>query len=704
MPREIPDLRPFTAGAPTFASGNPFNDLEYTILDTDYIDGENSGGDVFLPVDPADPLPGEDKVKYIRCVLNLDLDAAYGSGKTDRIILGTDEISRPFFLRGEDGIDNDYAVIQHLDFNTGYIQLKGQPEDYDLVYCTRSDGCATEGWYLFYTANDEADLIAFIYPCWDLQPAVSGEPFNVQNPICNGDSVLELNNPNHFRYAEPINTSVAIQEGIVQYGSAGKENVGGLTVDTEGNIYFYGSTDGNLDGGIDGNNELFVAKVDPQGNELWATEIPAAEGTMLKDGAVDRSHIYLCGRTLGSLQGFNNAGSWDGILLKLDKRTGRIVETNQWGNAGIDGYGNIAFDDDGNFFVSGQGSPQGQGGTDDVYLVAKHRKSDLSNVWRALNTPNAPGFKASAEAWGGLSYRKGSQPGDGALVAGGWYFGPTGANAFVSVYEDLNESSPTRVHSAVINSPGTRAEWVFDNAFDREGNIYVAGATTGNLGAAPRGKGDAYIMRMSSDLQTLDALQFGTPECDVARKIFVKDDTLYVLGFTYGALAGDNADNDLETADVFLYKLDASLNVVSAIQFGTPREERAFGEILGDVLYVGGLTEGAMSGSNKGSFDAFAVAVDLKDLNFVQPAPTFISEQKQEDLILVSPNPVYRDLAIKSNLIRSIDAKIVSIDGKVVWNGQLPANTTLVVSTEDWQSGVYLLHAEGLVKRLVLLR
>jgi hypothetical protein len=50
MPRGTTDLVPFTTGLPTFASGAPFDDLEFTIFDTDYMDGENSGGDVFMPL------------------------------------------------------------------------------------------------------------------------------------------------------------------------------------------------------------------------------------------------------------------------------------------------------------------------------------------------------------------------------------------------------------------------------------------------------------------------------------------------------------------------------------------------------------------------------------------------------------------------------------------------------------------------------
>jgi hypothetical protein len=88
MPHGTADLIPFTGGLPTFASGTPYSDLEFTLYDTDYMDGENNGHDTFMPVDPSDSFPGSNKVKYVRCALNTDLNASYGGAIGDRIILG----------------------------------------------------------------------------------------------------------------------------------------------------------------------------------------------------------------------------------------------------------------------------------------------------------------------------------------------------------------------------------------------------------------------------------------------------------------------------------------------------------------------------------------------------------------------------------------------------------------------------------------
>ena len=693
MPRGTVDLLPYVQGFPTFASGAPFNDLDFTLLDTDYMDGENSGFDVFMPVDPADSLPGTDQVKYIRCVLNTDLNSIYGSTDGDRIILGTAEMGLPFFRRGVDGLDNDYVAIQHLDFEEGYIQLAGNPTDYSLIYGTAADGCQTEGWYLFYTANSEIDLIAFIFPCWDISPSVSGNPPNNPNPLCNGDSVLSLTNPNHFRYATPIITTVAITNGIAQVGSNGKEVVGGMTVDQQGNTYLFGLTDGNMDGGADAANELFITKITPSGNQAWVTELPTAEGTMLKAGITDQQFLYVCGRTLGSLPGFSNAGKWDGILLKLDLSNGQIVAMNQWGNQGIDGYGNIAQDDAGHIFVSAQGSPSGVGGTDDVYLVAKHQKSNLNNVWRVLNPPNTTGFIASAEAWGGLTYVPSGSPGVGRLVAGGWYFSATGANAFVSVYENLQLATPSRPHSVIINSSGIRADWVLDNVVDSQGNIYVGGFTTGYIAANPAGQGDAYIIKYSPQLTNPVEQQFGTPQSDLIRKLLIHQDTLYAVGYTYGNYAGTNPDVNLETGDIFIQKLDNNLNLLQGIQFGTPHEDRSFAYLQNGYLYLGGMTEGYLTGPSQGSFDAFVAAVATDDLSFQQPTIVGISSIDNITPFSIYPNPVQQLLHIDLEESSSLVGRgwLSNALGQVVL--ELPASS-LKIDMAGLPSGLYCLHLQ----------
>jgi hypothetical protein len=604
------------SGFGTFSSGLPWNDLEYTIFDTDYIDGETNGFDTFMPVDPSQPVPGADRLKIINATGNVSIDTAYSGQRGDRIILGTAEIASPFFARGADGIDNDYVVITSFDYSFGHIQLRGSAADYGLVRCTLADGCATDGYYLFHTATGTPDLIAFIYRCDDLPPIAGSNNNTVQTSraLCNSSETLSLNDANQFRYATPQSTTVALT-GQRQFGGTGREVVAGITTDSAGNSYTVGLTDSNLDGGTSGSNEIFVARTNADGTPGWVSEMPLTEGSLIWDATADATHLYAVGRTLGALPGQTSAGRWDGFILKIRLSDGVVVATHQWGNAGLDGYGNVVLDDAGNLYVSGQASPVNAMGTDDQHLVAKHRTSDLANVWRQIIAPDSGVTMAVSESWGGLSYIPAALPGQGRLVAGGWFMQLTGgvgqANGFLEVWSDLHLATPRRTASAVINSPGRQADWIMDNAVDAAGNIYAVGYTSGDLQGGARGRGDAFIVRYSPTLTNPVFRQLGTAQADGFRRMEIDSaGNIYAVGFSYGDFARPNADSRRETGDVIVQKFDSALNPLAALQFGTPGEERGYMHLRGGLLHIGGMTEGALGGASRGSFDGFVALVD----------------------------------------------------------------------------------------------
>jgi hypothetical protein len=432
--------------------------------------------------------------------------------------------------------------------------------------------------------------------------------------------------------------------------------------------------------------------MDSLGKVLWTTELAMKDGTFLKDGVCDDEFIYVAGRTLGNLPGFTNVGRWDGIILKLRLDNGTITTMNQWGNQAIDGYGSIIMDDAGNLFVSGQGSPQGQTSTDDSYLVAKHRKQDLSNVWRVIEPTVATGFSASAEAWGGLSYVKGNAPGDGRLISAGWYIAAAGANIFASVYENLNAEKPTRPYSIVNNSSsGATADWILDNVVDSKGNIYFAGFTTGNFNGQNLGNGDAYIVKYSPTLSNPKFIQIGTDKSDLFYKLDIDaNDNLYATGYTYGDFAGENKDVSNETGDVIVVKLDTDLKEQKRMQFGTPHEDRANALLKGNKLYISGITEGAMCGSSFGSFDGYALALHSDDLSFVDfktttPTKDMADIQKSYKIY---PNPA-RDILYVDNIDTESNFKIINLQGQLVLMGQLEATHPIDISS--LKSGVYFL-------------
>ncbi|MGL5005719.1 MAG: hypothetical protein ACRDAM_22550, partial [Casimicrobium sp.] len=348
MPKEVVELialRGPTSG--TFSSGLPLNDLEYTLFDTDYIDGETNGYDTFMPVDPSQAFPGADQIKIINTTGNVTLDSSYSGQGGDRIILGTAEIPTPFFMRGADGIDNDYAVITSFNYKLGHIQLRGTAADYGLVRCTLAEGCATDGFYLFHTAGAQPDLVAFVFKCDDLPGTAGGNQAQTSKAMCNTNETLSLSDSNQFKFATPVSTTIAIPNQV-QIGTTGKEIVGGITTDAAGNQYLVGQTDGSFNSGAAADNRVFAARINADGSRGWVYELPLLNGSLFFDATTDSEHLYAVGRTLGALPGKTNAGRWDAIILKLRLTDGALGASSQWGNAGLDGYGNVVLDDAGN--------------------------------------------------------------------------------------------------------------------------------------------------------------------------------------------------------------------------------------------------------------------------------------------------------------------------------------------------------------------
>ena len=86
------------------------------------------------------------------------------------------------------------------------------------------------------------------------------------------------------------------------------------------------------------------------------------------------------------------------------------------------------------------------------------------------------------------------------------------------------------------------------------------------------------------------------------------------MGYTYGDYQGSNADPNKRTADVVIQKFDGALNSLAALQFGTPHEERSYMHSRAGTLYLGGMTEASLAGANRGSFDGFVVRGDTQTM------------------------------------------------------------------------------------------
>lgn len=105
-----------------------------------------------------------------------------------------------------------------------------------------------------------------------------------------------------------------------------------------------------------------------------------------------------------------------------------------------------------------------------------------------------------------------------------------------------------------------------DVVVDADGNIYIVGATTGDLSGDNHGDRDIFLMKYKSNGVKEWTKQVGTANSDSGNGIALDSDgNVYITGLTGGDLSGDNHGTD----DIFLIKYDTDGAEKLRIQTGT---------------------------------------------------------------------------------------------------------------------------------------
>ncbi|AFZ24138.1 Beta-propeller repeat protein [Cylindrospermum stagnale PCC 7417] len=120
---------------------------------------------------------------------------------------------------------------------------------------------------------------------------------------------------------------------IKQFGTSEDDApfLDGIDIDSNDNIFLTGYTNGNLGGANAGSFDAWAAKFDKNGNQLWLKQFGTPDyDTATTVTADNYGRLYVSGITEGSL-GATNAGSYDSWALKLDADTGKTQDfTSSW--------------------------------------------------------------------------------------------------------------------------------------------------------------------------------------------------------------------------------------------------------------------------------------------------------------------------------------------------------------------------------------
>ena len=139
-----------------------------------------------------------------------------------------------------------------------------------------------------------------------------------------------------------------------QWGSTEWDSGKSVAVDSVGNIYVTGTTGGGLDGNANaGRSDIFLTKWSGDGTKQWTKQWGSTEWDYGNSVAIDSNgNIYVTGCTFGDIDGNTNAGGYDIFLTKWNA-DGTKQGTLQWGSAENDYGESVAIDSNDNIYVTG---------------------------------------------------------------------------------------------------------------------------------------------------------------------------------------------------------------------------------------------------------------------------------------------------------------------------------------------------------------
>lgn len=412
--------------------------------------------------------------------------------------------------------------------------------------------------------------------------------------------------------SEPYTTSDVF---IVKYDSSGNvqwaKSIGStgswyyddigicIKVDLFGNSYVTGYFDGismSFGNGITlanadtlgGHEDIFLAKLDPDGTCLWAQSIGGTLPDIVEGASLDldqSGNVYLTGRYQNSLVSIggnilNYFGSSDIFLAKFDTN-GNVMWANGFGGTDMDWHSSLTIDKSENIFLAGS-TRNSSINLDTItilgpcYFLAKFNSS--GNIIWAKSTYadvyDITGNDITVDNLGNI-YSVGIFNTASAIFGNDSLINADTINHTHDIFAVKYDSLGNPIWAKCFG--GNYADYGNSIAVNSIGNIYIAGDyksssinfenyTISNY-ASPRY--DIFICELSSGGNVLNAINIGADSSDFANSIIVdKFDNIFLAGefrsnfLTFGNIAlsasgqGDVFTARLDTLPVFLFAID----------------------------------------------------------------------------------------------------------------------------------------------------
>jgi hypothetical protein len=305
--------------------------------------------------------------------------------------------------------------------------------------------------------------------------------------------------------------------------------------------------------------------------------------------ADDFGNIYISGRTDGALFG---SSAFGGAFVARYNSQGNLIWARQFGPSSSE-YGNaVGADEAGNVYVAGSTSAdlsRPNIGGRDAYLRKYDPVGNLLWSDQFGTVGDDDNFGIAVDEVGNV-YVSGGIEGD----LGGSYFGRN--DAFLRKYDTVGNHIWTRqLGTSDYDSS-------FGAAADGLGHVYITGHTYANLQGTNKGLSDAFVAKYDTAGNHIWTRQFGSIYYDRGNEILADSyGNIYVAGSGYA-----------NQSNAFVTKFNGAGNQLWTKQLVTATGDQGSSvssDALGNV-YIVGTTEGVLSGSNSGGWDAFVAKYD----------------------------------------------------------------------------------------------
>ncbi|MDD4310381.1 MAG: SBBP repeat-containing protein, partial [Candidatus Cloacimonetes bacterium] len=427
-----------------------------------------------------------------------------------------------------------------------------------------------------------------------------------------------------------------------QTGGTGSDYGKAIASDASGNNYVtgyfagtatFGSTSLTSSGGYD----IFITKLDTNGNYLWAKQAggissDCAQGISTDSSGNSYATGYFYGTATFGTTTLTSSGNSDIFIAKLDTN-GNYLWANKAGGISSDCAQGISTDSSGNNYVMGYFAGTATFGTttltssgsNDIFIAKLDTNGNYLWAKKAGGTSDDMGNGICTDS-SGNSYVTG-------YFYGTTTFGSTSLSSSGSEDIFIAKLDTNGNYLWAKKAGGTSSDYGYGISTDSSGNSYVTGyfagtATFGSASLTSSGSADIFIAKLDTNGNYLWAKKAGGTYDDIGFGISTDSSgNSYVTGsFNVTATFGSTTLISSGSADIFIAKLDTNGNYLWVTKAGGTSSDYGYGistDSSGNSYVTGNFrgtaTFGSTSLSSSGSADIFITKIGTPVYNVIAP-------------------------------------------------------------------------------------